>query len=80
MIPAWYNNIPPHGVLEAVAKRHRLTIDEIRGPSRKRYICNARWDAMRLLRDRGMSLPTIGRILNRDHATIIHGLRRPYEA
>lgn len=76
MIPAWYTSIPPQSVLQAVANRHRLTIDDIKGPSRKAYICRARWDAMRLLRDRGLSLPSIGRMLNRDHTTVVHGLRR----
>ena len=76
MTPAWYTSIPPHNVLQAVANRYRLTVDDIKGPSRKAYICRARWDAMKLLRERGLSLPSIGIMLNRHHTAVLHGLRR----
>lgn len=36
----------------------------------------ARWFLCRCLRDRGLSLPAIGRIVGRDHTTVLYGLRR----
>jgi len=76
MRPGWYSNIPPNEVLQTVAKCRRLTVDDLRGPSRRAYIVRARWEAMRMLRDRGLSLSAIGIILNRDHTTVLHALRR----
>lgn len=37
-------------------------------------LVHARWCVMAALRERGMSLPQIGRRLNRDHSTVIYGL------
>lgn len=81
MIPAWYT--PPslrcvsgRQILEQVSRLHEVSIDDITGPSRERHICQARWDAMRQLRDRKLSTIRIGQLLNRDPSTIEHGLRR----
>lgn len=81
MMPAWY--APPafrcvsgRQILERVALLHDVTIEDITGPSRVRHICIARWDAMRQMRDRKLSTPRIGQLLNRDHTTVLHGLRR----
>src|SRR5688572_23026474 len=76
MIPAWYSNLTPDTVLDAVANCHRTTVRDITGPSRLAYIVHARRDAMRLLRALGLSLPAIGRMLNRDHSVVLRGLRR----
>lgn len=49
---------------------------EITGQARDRRLARARWAAMVALRRRGFSTPQIGRQLgNRDHTTVIHGLR-----
>lgn len=59
-----------------VAAEHHLTRADLTGPSRRRYICEARWKAMQRLRERGLSTPAIGRLLNRHHTTVVDGLRR----
>jgi len=59
-----------------VAERHGIDPSDLHGPSRLPHLCRARWEAMQRLRDRGLSLPMIGRMLNRDHKTVLHGLRR----
>lgn len=81
MIPAWYT--PPslrcasgRQILERVARLHDVSIEDITGPSRERHICRARWEAMRAMRDRKLSTIRIGQLLNRDHSTVLHGLRR----
>jgi len=46
-----------------------------------RLVCQAKWTAMRALRDQGASLPTIGRALGmRHHQPVVHGLRRLAES
>lgn len=81
MFPAWYR--PPsfrkYGGKQIIARMailHDVEVDEIVGPSRMRHICEARWAVMREMRNRGLSLGRIGQLLNRDHTTVMHGLRR----
>lgn len=81
MLPRWYKP-PPYDLAVScidtvgkIASLYGLTADTLRGPSRERHICRARWHAMRTLRDQHYSTPTIARVLNRDHATVLHGLR-----
>jgi chromosomal replication initiation ATPase DnaA len=45
--------------------------------TRRRAHAEERWIAMRVLRNRGHSLPKIARVLGfKDHTTIIYGLRK----
>lgn len=81
MTPAWYK--PPsltrytgREIIARIAKLHDVEPDDITGPSRASEICEARFCVMRELRAKGWSTPRIGRLLNRDHTTIVHGLRR----
>lgn len=62
-------------ILAEAAERHGLTVEDLTGLSRKQKVVVARWEVMRALRDLGRSTPRIGQILNRDHSTVIHGLR-----
>lgn len=39
-------------------------------------LVNARWAACLMLQDLGITYSSIGRILKRDHAAILHGIRR----
>jgi hypothetical protein len=64
-------------ILSEVAKKHGVSVDDIKGKSRKPYISNARFEAAyRLRREVGFSFNRIGIILGRrDHSTIIHAVR-----
>lgn len=69
--------------LEEVAKAHGCRVDDIIGPSRLKAFARARFEAMwriRRLRTASgerYSLPAIGEIFgDRDHTTILHGIRR----
>lgn len=53
-----------------------ISVAEARGPSRLKDVSYKRFHVMAILRSWGRSLPQIGRLLNRDHTTILHGLRR----
>lgn len=81
MFPAWYR--PPilrrySGVqiLAHTARLYDVNVEDIVGPSRLRRICEARWATMRAMEARGLSTTRIGQLLNRDHSTVVHGLRR----
>jgi len=58
-----------------VAKRHRVSVSDLRGHSRLRTLAQARQQAYRMCRDKGFSYPEIGRFFgNRDHTTVIYGI------
>lgn len=53
-----------------------VRIDEIMSSLRKPRVVQARWAVMGLLRQRGYSHSEIGRLLDRDHTTVMHGVDR----
>jgi len=64
-----------HAILEDVARTHGISVKELKSPSRYRNIAWPRQEAMwRLKRETTLSLPAIGRLLNRDHTTVLHGV------
>lgn len=71
-------------IMEYVAGRYRLSVAEILGPSRRDYVVHARQEIMYLGREQKRAdgithryaLTYIGRRLNRDHTTVIHGARQ----
>ena len=62
-------------VLEVVASRHGLTPDEVLSQRRTRRIAYGRQELMAELRRLRYSLPEIGRMLGKDHTTVLHGVR-----
>ena len=66
---------PAHFVLDEISRRYGVTKDQLRSPSRKFILVHARWTAMRILHERGLSLGEIGRIVNRTPAVVWHGLK-----
>lgn len=68
---------PATVILEEVATKHGLTVEDIKGPSRKRYVARARQEAMWQMRQRTrLSFPEIARRCGRgDHTTAIHGVK-----
>lgn len=65
-----------HPAILRAAKVSGIPAGDIAGPCRKPYVCFTRYVVMAALRDRGLSLPAIGRIVHRDHSTILYGLRQ----
>lgn len=64
-------------ISEAVAARYGLPIEQLKGPDRKRSVAWARQEAFDAIYATGRySLPQIGRYFNRDHTTVLHGVRR----
>lgn len=45
-----------------------------------KHLVRARWQAFKVFRDAGYSLPEIGRVFGKDHTTVLHGLKRLEQA
>lgn len=71
----------PHGgcrrplaeIVELVARVACLSVDELTGPRRTRLQTRPRYVAIRLARGEGWSFDGIGKVLHRDHSSIING-------
>lgn len=62
-------------IISKVAKAYGLSVEALTGPSRKRAVVEARWEAMRRLKaETKLSSPQIGALFNRDHTTVLHAL------
>jgi len=65
----------PDEILRSIARLFGLTLAELTGPRRCRSIARPRLLAFWILRRTGLSLPRIGKLLNRDHTTVLAGIR-----
>jgi chromosomal replication initiator protein len=64
-------------ILLAVARYYGINADDLKGRSRHKHIVGPRQIAMYLLREDGhLSTPEVGRLLNRDHTTVLHGMKQ----
>jgi chromosomal replication initiator protein len=59
-----------------LAEGYGYTVADILGPSRHRHLVSVRNRCVFMLRDKGYSTTEIGRIMNRDHSTIVHALNK----
>jgi chromosomal replication initiation ATPase DnaA len=67
--------VPVAAEVEEIVAAAGMTMADLRAPSRKREMMEVRRIVAAYLRRRGCSLPEIGRVLNRDHSTVLHLLR-----
>jgi len=63
-------------ILDRASIATGYTKADIIGTSKPRPLCMVRWAIMDALRAKGLSLPSIGRILHRHHTTVLEGLRQ----
>lgn len=61
--------------MEAIAKAHCFTLDDILGKRKFKHLVTVRRKCIVMLREKGYSTTEIGRIMNRDHSTIVHALQ-----
>lgn len=67
----------PARVLAEVARGFGVSVEDIRGPSRTTVVATARMCACAVLREAtALSFPAIGRLVERDHTTVMHHHRR----
>ena len=69
----------PRDQVRRIALDHCVSVKEIMSPNQQRHVAHARFAAYVALRDRGLSMPQIGRFFKRDHTTVLHGIRRAKE-
>lgn len=62
-------------IVERVCAEYGVTVRALRSTNRNPRITWPRQVAYYLLREAKLSLPEIGRCLNRDHSTALHGIR-----
>jgi hypothetical protein len=76
MWPKWFQptqRIPAGMMLRRIADEFGVTVAAIKGKERFIYLVGARSVFIRLMRERGLSYPTIGKQLGgRDHSTLCH--------
>lgn len=69
-------SVSPKKIIEKVAKYYNLKAEELLGTSRVKSIKSARQVAMYLLSEElGLSTVKIGQEFNKDHTTIMHGIK-----
>lgn len=61
--------------IESIAKAHCFTLEDILGPRKFRPLVAVRRKCAVMLREKGHTTTEIGRIMNRDHSTIVHALQ-----
>ena len=75
--PAKYHN-PAHyvGVIERAAAATYYPVEAITGKGRWAMLCEVRYAVMHVLAGLHLSPENIGKLLNRDSTTVLHGLAR----
>jgi chromosomal replication initiation ATPase DnaA len=63
-------------IIQQVCRAHGLPVPWVLGKSRVQRIVRARQEIMWKLNLLGLSMPQIGKRLNRDHTTVLHGIRK----
>ena len=64
-------------LLNKTSELFDLSVTELSGNARYKYLMPARFAMYKTLRERGWSYPRIGKLFGgKDHSTIIHGVRR----
>lgn len=75
-------NLASRGLLHIVTARaaeYHVTVSDVLGRGRTQSVTAARQAVMADLRALGKSLPEIGRYLDRDHTTVLLGIRKAHE-
>lgn len=73
--PTWQANSDE--IIDAVSQASWLSVSELKSNRRHLQVCRWRHICMVLLRKHTLlSLPAIGKKLNRDHSSVLHGIRK----
>jgi chromosomal replication initiation ATPase DnaA len=62
--------------ISEIAEEHGYTLEDILGPSRLMHLVTVRRKCVLMLREKGYSTTEIGRIMNRNHTTILNSLKK----
>jgi len=61
--------------IDVIAQEHGYTVEDILGKSRTKHLVGVRRLCILMLRQKGFSTTEIGRVMGRDHSTIVHALK-----
>jgi len=71
---------PSEEIIYRTARKHRVSVADMKSASRRRVVVSARNEAAyEIRRQRGLSFPQIGALFCRDHSSIYHGINRHAE-
>lgn len=62
-------------VIRIVSEKYNVTDTDIRGKSREKELIRPRFIVFTLLKKLGLSYSEIGRYMNRDHTTVMYGIK-----
>lgn len=65
-----------HAMIDTIARDNGFTLADIIGPRKHKKLSAVRHLCVLMLREKGYSTTEIGRIMNRDHSTIVHALNK----
>jgi chromosomal replication initiator protein len=69
--------VTPEAILLAVARYFGVSVEDLKSKARHKQIVVPRHIAMYLLcEDAHLSTPEAGRLLHRDHTTVLHGIKQ----
>lgn len=61
-----------HPIIQETCFEFGITEELLKGQQRKRSLVDARQKCAKRLQETGMSYPQIGKLMNRDHTSIMH--------
>lgn len=64
----------PKELMAFVARSAKVSMDDLQGKTKTRHLHRARAVISIVMRERGLSYPYIGKLLHRDHSTIVHAV------
>lgn len=63
-------------IIDHIASDYGYDRTEVLGPRKFKELIEIRHHCIKLFREQGFSTTEIGRIMNRDHTTIVHALQK----
>ena len=66
-------------IVNFVLEKRKLTLEEIRANYRQKVYVDAREEIAKRLRQKGLSYPEIGKVINRSHCDAIHLVKKEGE-
>ena len=72
----WLKNSSLYKPLEDLCKAHSVWLETVLSPAKSKRVMQARFACYEYLRTLEMSYPEIGRVMLRDHTSVMHSLKQ----
>lgn len=63
-------------IIDSIASEYGYNRDDILGPRKFKVLVEIRHHCIKVFREKGFSTTEIGRIMKRDHSSIVHALQK----